>query len=167
MCMYILDSQVFLKIIVTKCVKDKWLCNLYCMCAVLCVSLSFYVCLSVNIPYLQVADALTQCRPVAGSACHLYLLNMRLTGRITDDHNTRGRVIHAPEDTPQTLGILLSKEIPQVCSENCERPYLSSWVNATKGQIFYALIDIFLYLKATDCVLHAYRCLMSGVWSMK
>ncbi|XP_012942349.1 endoribonuclease Dicer [Aplysia californica] len=64
----------------------------------------------------KVADALAQCRPVEGEPCYLYLLNLRLTGPITDEQNTRGRVIYAPEDTTQTLGLLLSKKIPQMPS---------------------------------------------------
>nr|QOW64961.1 hypothetical protein [Lymnaea stagnalis] len=60
----------------------------------------------------KTTDALLQCRPKPGQPCFLYLINLKLTGPITDEQNTRGRVIYAPEDTVQTLGILLSKKIP-------------------------------------------------------
>lgn len=57
---------------------------------------------------------LLNCRPLPGEPSFLYLINLKLTGPITDEQNTRGRVIYAPEDTVQTLGILLSKKIPLV-----------------------------------------------------
>ncbi|CAG5135844.1 unnamed protein product, partial [Candidula unifasciata] len=62
----------------------------------------------------KVADAVVQSLPKPGEPCYLYLINLQLTGPITDEQNTRGRVIYAPEDTMQRLGILLSKPIPQV-----------------------------------------------------
>ncbi|KAK6999788.1 endoribonuclease Dicer [Biomphalaria glabrata] len=60
----------------------------------------------------KTAEVLLNCRPLPGEPSFLYLINLKLTGPITDEQNTRGRVIYAPEDTVQTLGILLSKKIP-------------------------------------------------------
>ncbi|KAH9519444.1 Endoribonuclease Dicer [Bulinus truncatus] len=60
----------------------------------------------------KTAEVLLGCSPLPGKSSHLYLVNLKLTGPITDEQNTRGRVIYAPEDTVQTLGILMSKKIP-------------------------------------------------------
>ncbi|XP_059142137.1 endoribonuclease Dicer-like isoform X2 [Physella acuta] len=62
----------------------------------------------------KVANGLLQSCPKPESGCYLYLINLKLTGPITDEQNTRGRVIYAPEDTVQTLGLLLSKPLPLI-----------------------------------------------------
>ena len=64
----------------------------------------------------QIASALLQSHPVPDISCNLYLFNMKLTGAITDDQNTRGRKIYAPEETPRGFGLLTTKDIPMVNS---------------------------------------------------
>lgn len=64
----------------------------------------------------QVAEALSDCRPVAGSKALLYNVSMILTCPLPDEQNTRGRSIYAPEDSPQGFGILTLKPIPKVRS---------------------------------------------------
>ena len=54
------------------------------------------------------------CQPKPGQRNFLYLISLNLTGPITEEQNTRGRLIYAPEDTRQTIGLLLDKPIPQV-----------------------------------------------------
>lgn len=65
--------------------------------------------------YKRVAEALTDCRPVAGSKALLYHVSMILTCPLPDEQNTRGRSIYAPEDSAQGFGILTLKPIPKVC----------------------------------------------------
>lgn len=65
--------------------------------------------------YKRVAEALSDCRPVAGSKALLYNISMILTCPLPDEQNTRGRSIYAPEDSPQGFGILTLKTIPKVC----------------------------------------------------
>ena len=72
------------------------------------------ICISLIKYWLQVASALLQSHPVADTPCYLYIINMTLTGAITEEQNTRGRKIYAPEDTPRGFGILTSKAIPLV-----------------------------------------------------
>ncbi|XP_060562889.1 endoribonuclease Dicer-like [Ruditapes philippinarum] len=62
----------------------------------------------------KVATALQQTVPVEDTACYLYIIDMVLTGPITEDQNTRGRKLNAPEDTPRCFGILTTKTIPLV-----------------------------------------------------
>ncbi|KAJ1531645.1 hypothetical protein ONE63_000316 [Megalurothrips usitatus] len=66
--------------------------------------------------YKRVAEALTDCRPVAGCKALLYHLSMTLTCPLPDEQNTRGRSIYAPEDSPQGFGILTLKPIPSICA---------------------------------------------------
>ncbi|KAK3931803.1 Endoribonuclease Dcr-1 [Frankliniella fusca] len=65
--------------------------------------------------YKRVAEALTDCRPVAGSKALLYHVSMVLTCPLPDEQNTRGRSLYAPEDSAQGFGILTLKPIPKVC----------------------------------------------------
>ena len=65
--------------------------------------------------FLQPADAFVGSRPKPGEDGFLYHVTMTLTGPITEDQNTRGRKIYAPEESTQSFGILLSTEIPNVC----------------------------------------------------
>lgn len=62
----------------------------------------------------RVAANLQDTMPQEQMSCYLYVINMRLTGPITEDQNTRGRKLCAPEDTPRTFGILTTKFIPPV-----------------------------------------------------
>lgn len=62
------------------------------------------------------ADAFMNSHPKAGEVSFLYHITMRLTGPITEDQNTRGRKIYAPENSAQSFGILLSSQIPIVPS---------------------------------------------------
>ncbi|XP_067682625.1 endoribonuclease Dicer-like [Haliotis asinina] len=64
--------------------------------------------------YKKAADAFVQSHVRPDEPCNLYFINLKLTGPITDEQNTRGRRIYAPEDTAQSLGLLSSKEIPLV-----------------------------------------------------
>ncbi|KAK6181301.1 hypothetical protein SNE40_009184 [Patella caerulea] len=64
--------------------------------------------------FKKIADAFMCSHPVENTACYLYMIHMRLTGPITDEQNTRGRSIYAPEETSRCLGIISSKFIPQV-----------------------------------------------------
>ena len=40
---------------------------------------------------------------------------MQLTCAITEEQNTRGRTIHAPENTPQDFGLVMCRKITKVC----------------------------------------------------
>ncbi|KAL4237619.1 Endoribonuclease Dicer [Mactra antiquata] len=62
----------------------------------------------------RVAQALQGTEPHPDEVCYLYIINMVLTGPITDDQNTRGRKLYAPENTPRCFGILTTKTIPLV-----------------------------------------------------
>jgi len=53
-------------------------------------------------------------RPRADTAVFIYDFKMTLTCAITDEQNTRGRAIHAPEDSLRSFGVISQKEIPQV-----------------------------------------------------
>jgi hypothetical protein len=44
----------------------------------------------------------------------LYNVTLHLSKAISDEQNTRGRKICAPEDTSRGFGVLTSKQIPQV-----------------------------------------------------
>lgn len=65
--------------------------------------------------YKKIASALLG-RPVPGVPCRLYQFSMKLTCPITEEQNTRGRAIHAPEDTPRGFGMLCEHDLPQVNS---------------------------------------------------
>lgn len=68
----------------------------------------------IYISYSQIAGALLQSEPGANIECYVYVIDLNLTGPITEDQNTRGRKIYAPEETSQCFGILTSKLIPVV-----------------------------------------------------
>jgi len=55
--------------------------------------------------------------PLPEQKCHLYTFDMKLTCPITEEQNTRGRKIHAPEDSPRGFGIISEKRIPLVSSQ--------------------------------------------------
>ena len=63
--------------------------------------------------YFQTASSLLGC-PVADEACVLYIISMQLSCAITEEQNTRGRTIHAPENTSQNFGILMCRKITNV-----------------------------------------------------
>jgi endoribonuclease Dicer len=63
---------------------------------------------------LQPADAFVNSRPQPNTLVYLYHVTMTLTGPITEDQNTRGRKIYAPEETTQSFGVLLASEVPNV-----------------------------------------------------
>jgi endoribonuclease Dicer len=65
--------------------------------------------------YKQVADPFTNCLPQLSQPCYLYAITMVLTEAIPEEQNTRGRKIYKPETSTQSLGILSSKPIPQIC----------------------------------------------------
>ncbi|XP_041353083.1 endoribonuclease Dicer-like [Gigantopelta aegis] len=60
------------------------------------------------------ADAFINSHLKADEPCYLYHIYMELTGPITDEQNTRGRRIYAPEKTTQSFGIFTTKPIPNV-----------------------------------------------------
>ncbi|KAL3873454.1 hypothetical protein ACJMK2_036569 [Sinanodonta woodiana] len=62
------------------------------------------------------ASALVQSHCQADSPCYLYLIRMVLTGAITEEQNTRGRRICAPEETTCCFGFVTSKRIPLIPS---------------------------------------------------
>ncbi|GFO41771.1 endoribonuclease dicer [Plakobranchus ocellatus] len=64
----------------------------------------------------KVATAMLKSLPKSDQASYLYMISLHLTGPITEEQNTRGRLIYAPEDTKQTIGLLLDKPIPQMPS---------------------------------------------------
>ena len=65
--------------------------------------------------YKQVADPFTECVPRVSKPCYLYAITMILTEPIPEEQNTRGRKIYKPETSLQSLGILSSKRISQIC----------------------------------------------------
>jgi len=52
--------------------------------------------------------------PKPDKSCYLYVFHMTLTCPITEEQNTRGRPIHAPEDTPRGFGLLCERRLPLV-----------------------------------------------------
>lgn len=64
--------------------------------------------------FSQIADALCECKPIEGEPCHFYEIHMHLTCPLPDEHNTRGRQIYDPEDSPNGFGILTRKFMPKV-----------------------------------------------------
>lgn len=64
--------------------------------------------------FFQIADSLTDCRPVSHRQSFLYDISMALTCPLPEEQNTRGRKIHAPEDSAQGFGILTLKSIPKI-----------------------------------------------------
>jgi len=67
-----------------------------------------------NCIYLQVAMALLG-GPKPDRSCYLYAFDMTLSCPITEEQNTRGRPIHAPEDTARGFGLLCERQLPLVC----------------------------------------------------
>uniref|UniRef100_K1QXR8 ribonuclease III n=1 Tax=Magallana gigas TaxID=29159 RepID=K1QXR8_MAGGI len=63
--------------------------------------------------FKRLAASLVQSHP-STEECLLYNISLQLSKAISDEQNTRGRKICAPEDTPRGFGILTSKRIPQV-----------------------------------------------------
>ncbi|XP_037712636.1 endoribonuclease Dcr-1 [Drosophila subpulchrella] len=64
--------------------------------------------------YKRIASEFCDCRPVAGSPCYLYFIQLTLQCPIPEEQNTRGRKIYPPEDAQQGFGILTSKRIPKL-----------------------------------------------------
>jgi endoribonuclease Dicer len=54
------------------------------------------------------------CSPDTGVRVMLYKLVLKLACPIPEEHNTRGRKIHAPEHASQCFGILTTRSIPNV-----------------------------------------------------
>ncbi|XP_055995249.1 endoribonuclease Dicer-like isoform X2 [Ostrea edulis] len=63
--------------------------------------------------FKKLAGSLLQSHPTT-EECMLYNVTLQLSKAISDEQNTRGRKICAPEDTLRGFGILTSKPIPQV-----------------------------------------------------
>ncbi|XP_076235555.1 endoribonuclease Dcr-1 [Calliopsis andreniformis] len=65
--------------------------------------------------YKKTAEALTDCRPIAGVPSYLYHINMVLSCPLPEEQNTRGRRIYPPEESAIGFGIITLKEIPKLC----------------------------------------------------
>ena len=65
--------------------------------------------------YKQVADPFTRSMSRPAQPSYLYAITMVLTEPIPEEQNTRGRKIYKPETSVQSLGILSSKRMPQIC----------------------------------------------------
>ncbi|KAL5233188.1 hypothetical protein ACI65C_000598 [Semiaphis heraclei] len=64
--------------------------------------------------YKRIAEALNDCRPVEGKACHLYAILLNMNCPVPEEQNTRGRRIHPPEESIHGFGILTMKHIPSI-----------------------------------------------------
>ncbi|KAI9556129.1 hypothetical protein GHT06_018703 [Daphnia sinensis] len=65
--------------------------------------------------YKQVAEPFIDGIPRPNQPCYLYAITMVLTEPIPEEQNTRGRKIYKPETSLQSLGILNSKPLSQIC----------------------------------------------------
>lgn len=65
--------------------------------------------------YKQVADPFIDGIPCPDQPCYLYAITMVLSEPIPEEQNTRGRKIYKPETSIQSLGILNSKPLSQIC----------------------------------------------------
>ena len=65
--------------------------------------------------YKQVADPFIDGLPRPDQPCFLYAITMILSEPIPEEQNTRGRKIYKPETSIQSLGILNSKPLSQIC----------------------------------------------------
>lgn len=65
--------------------------------------------------YKQVANSLTNGAEEQVTKYYLYAFKMRLTCALPDEQNTRGRKIHAPEDSALSFGILVQSGMPPIC----------------------------------------------------
>ena len=101
--------------------------------------------------YKRVAQSLVG-HPRPQAACHLYLVNMTLTCPITEEQNTRGRKIYAPEETHRTFGLVSSRLIPKVSGRR-------SW-----NGFAFVFRDIFTKI---ETLLPAPMSLVSLAWSVK
>ena len=54
-------------------------------------------------------------RPMPGCKAYLYKIQMTLSCPITEEQNTRGRRIYAPEESVRGFGLLCENFIPLVC----------------------------------------------------
>ncbi|ELU12939.1 hypothetical protein CAPTEDRAFT_223153 [Capitella teleta] len=64
--------------------------------------------------YLKKTASTLLGQPQPNEPCHLYIFDTRLTCPITEEQNTRGRKIHAPEDSARGFGIITVRKIPLV-----------------------------------------------------
>ena len=64
--------------------------------------------------YVKSIAHLLKAPPSLSQSNHLYVFHMTLTGPITDEQNTRGRPINAPEDTSKNLGFISFNRLPLV-----------------------------------------------------
>ena len=104
--------------------------------------------------YKRVAQSLVG-HPRPQATCHLYLVNMTLTCPITEEQNTRGRKIYAPEETHRTFGLVSSRLIPKVSGRR-------SW----EGFCF-VLFFVTFSKKSIETLLPIPMSLMSSAWSVK
>lgn len=65
--------------------------------------------------YKQIADPFIDGIPCPDQPCYLYAITMVLSEPIPEEQNTRGRKIYKPETSIQSLGILNSKPLSQIC----------------------------------------------------
>ncbi|CAG0914915.1 unnamed protein product [Notodromas monacha] len=64
--------------------------------------------------YKKVSDVFKDSTPEKSHAVMLYKLALKLACPIPEEHNTRGRRIHAPESAVQTFGVLTTRPIPNI-----------------------------------------------------
>jgi len=57
--------------------------------------------------------------PKPDKLCCLYAFHMTLSCPITEEQNTRGRPIHAPEDSSRGFGLLCERHLPLVSCYLC------------------------------------------------
>ena len=61
------------------------------------------------------ADVMKGSTPEEGTVCYLYVFAMKLTCKIPEEQNTRGRKLTDPSDTKRGFGILLRDRLPAIC----------------------------------------------------
>ncbi|EFX72380.1 hypothetical protein DAPPUDRAFT_308316 [Daphnia pulex] len=94
--------------------------------------------------YKQVADPFINGIPRPDQPCYLYAITMVLSEPIPEEQNTRGRKIYKPETSIQSLGILNSKPLSQICpfpiftrsgEVEVEIVKISDAIRVTEGQL--------------------------------
>ena len=96
-----------------------------------------------------------ECQPKPDRKNFLYLISLTLTGPITEEQNTRGRLIYAPEDTRQTLGLLVDKPIPQV-REGCVSTSQTHLYPYVYVSVFLPIAPFFSFVTSVFCSLILY-----------
>lgn len=66
----------------------------------------------------KIAEALCDSEPTVDEPCNFYGLKMKLTCPLPEEHNTRGRQLYDPDDSPNGFGLLTRKVLPKVFAFN-------------------------------------------------